>query len=149
MTTGWAGPRPILVGIGSLLLVAAGVVQALVVTLIVAVYGAPALILGVPILIVAVADIIFGWRIRFGRDRRPALIAAFVTLLSAPFTLGTHVLGLTTIITSMIAIVALIRHRAWFEPADSDAETGEADEPPIDAVQPGDKGEEATGSERS
>ena len=149
MTTGWTGPRPILVGIGSLLLVAAGVVQALVVTLIVAVYGAPALILGVPILIVAVADIVFGWRIRFGRDRRPALIAAFVTLLSAPFTLGTHVLGLTTIVASMFAIVALTRHRAWFEPADREALASEAEASEGDAVQPEGTGEEASGSERS
>lgn len=149
MTTGWTGPRPILVGIGSLLLVAAGVVQALVVTLIVAAYGASALILGVPILIVAVADIVFGWRIRFGRDRRAALIAAFVTLLSAPFTLGTHVLGLTTIVASMFAIVALTRHRAWFEPTERDAVTRDAEEPASDAVDPEDTGDEASGSERS
>jgi hypothetical protein len=149
MTTGWNGPRPILVGIGSLLLVAAGVVQTLVVTLIVAAYGAPALILGVPILIVAVADIVFGWRIRFGRDRRPALIAAFVTLLSAPFTLGTHVLGLTTIVASMFAIVALTRHRAWFEPVARDAVTSDAEEPAPDADAPKDTGDEASDSGRS
>jgi len=147
VTRGWGDPRPILVGVGSLLLIAAGVVQVLVTALIVAVAGANALILGVPIAMLAVADIVLGWRIRSGRDRRPALIAAFLTLLTAPFTLGTKVLGLTTILASMVAVVALTRHRTWFE------RTADAEPPIADAAAPTDEpastGDEASGSDRS
>ena len=147
MTRGWGDPRPILVGVGSLLLIAAGVVQVLVIALIVAVAGANALILGVPIAMLAIADIVLGWRIRSGRDRRPALIAAFLTLLTAPFTLGTKVLGLTTILGSMVAVVALTRHRTWFERA-ADAEPPTAD-PATPADDPAPTGDEVSGSDRS
>jgi hypothetical protein len=147
VTRGWGDPRPILVGVGSLLLIAAGVVQVLVVALIVAVAGANALILGVPIALLAVADIVLGWRIRSGRDRRPALIAAFLTLLTAPFTLGTKVLGLTTILASMVAVVALTRHRIWFERlADAERPTADAAAPTDD---PGPTGDEVSGSDQS
>jgi len=145
MTGGWGDPRPILVGVGSLLLMAAGVVQILVVTLIVAVNGGSALILGAPIGILAAADIVLGWRIRSGRDRQPALIASFLTLLSAPFTLGTRVLGLTTILASMVAVVALTRHRTWFERS-TDAEPRAGDsEAPIDG--PESTGDKVSGSD--
>ncbi len=132
MTRGWDDPRPVLVGVGGLLLIAAGVVQAFVVTLIVAVYGAPAMVLGVPVGLLAAADIVLGWRIRSGRNRRPALAAAFLTLLTVPFTLDAGLLTLTGIVSAMVAIVALTRYRAWFEPPPDEEPATDGLEPDVD-----------------
>ncbi len=124
MTAGWAGPRPVLVGVGGFLLIAAGVVQLLVATLYVAVFGASGLLIGVPLSVLAVGDLLFGWQIRSGRSRGPAIGAAFITSITAPWTLS-PLLALATILCSLIALGALIRYRAWFQPPADD-------EPPRD-----------------
>jgi hypothetical protein len=150
VTDAWAAPRPILVGVGSLLLVAAGVVQLLVVTVVVSTIGPAALVLGVPVALLGTADVVFGWRIRSRRDRRAALLAASLTLLSAPFTIGVGVLGLTTILSSMIGIVALARHRDWFElPVDSEPATDRVGAPSTGPEEPERPTDEVSDSERS
>jgi hypothetical protein len=123
MTDGWTGPRPVLVGVGGLLLVAAGVVQLLIATLYVALFGATGLLIAVPMSALGVGDVLFGWRIRSGRSRGAALGTAFVTSITSPWTLSPE-LALATILCSIIAIFALVRYGAWFQPPTDDAPTG-------------------------
>jgi hypothetical protein len=124
MTDGWAGPRPVLVGVGGLLLIAAGVVQLLIATLYVALFGTAGLLIAVPMSVLGVGDVVFGWRIRSGRSRGAALGAALMTSITSPWTLS-PVLALATILCSLIAIFALARYRAWFQPQADDEPTDE------------------------
>jgi hypothetical protein len=129
MTDGWTGPRPVLVGVGGLLLVAVGVVQLLIATLYVALFGTSGLLVAVPMAALGVGDVLFGWRIRAGQSRGAALGAAFLTSITSPWTLS-PLLALASIVCSLITIVALVRYRAWFQPPTDDA-------PPPEEAGPG------------
>ena len=115
MTDGWAGPRPILVGVGGFVLIAVGAVQAFVATLYVSLFGAAGLLIAVPMAMLAIGDLVFGWRVRSGRSRGAAIGAAFVTSITAPWTLS-PLLALGSILGSLVALAALIRYRSWFAP---------------------------------
>lgn len=128
MTDAPGGPRPLLVGVGSLLLIATAVAQLALATIVVAAFGIPALVFAVPVGALAVCAVLFGWRMRSGRDRRPALVTAFLMFVTAPLLWGIGFLGLATIVGSMVPLLALVRHRAWFEPPP--AEPLPEDEPP-------------------
>jgi hypothetical protein len=122
------GPRPLLVGAGSLLLIATGLAQLALATIVLAAFGVPALVFSVLVGALGVCGLLFGGRIRGGRDRRPALITAFVMFVSAPLLWGTGVLALATVVGSVVPLLALVRERAWFEPPSS--EPLAQDEPP-------------------
>ena len=127
MTDGGAGPRPILVGVASLLLVGIGLVPLLLSALILSV-GGPVAIWSIPVGLLGAAAVVFGWRIRSGRARRPALVTAVCIGITAPYMLGIGLLGLPAIAGSLIALVALVRHRAWFE-AGAPADPGHEPDP--------------------
>jgi hypothetical protein len=124
MTDGWTAPRPVLVGAGGLLLIAAGIVELFVAALTVALFGPVNLIVAVPMTALGVGAVLFGWRIRSGRDRIPAMGTAFLISVTAPLTLSI-LLATGTIACTLVALVALIRYRAWFQPPMDD-------EPPRD-----------------
>ena len=113
MTAGWGEPRPTLVGIGGFLLIAAGVVELLVAALFIALYAAPALLIAAPMTALGIGGVLFGFRMRSGRDRVPAMATAFLISVSAPFTLSVF-LATVTVVSTLITLVALIRHRVWF-----------------------------------
>jgi hypothetical protein len=119
MTDGWAGPRPVLVGVGGLLLIAAGVVQLFVAALEVALFGPVNLIIAVPMSVLGGGAVLFGWRMRSGRDRVPAMGTAFLISIMAPLTLSI-LLATGTIMCTLVALVALIRHRGWFDTTPGD-----------------------------
>ena len=94
MTDGWGGPRPIQVPIATALLFAAGVIQLLVAVYVVAALGAIALALALPIGALGFCAAMFGYRILDGRNRQAALVVAFLTMLTAPFTIPSDLLAL-------------------------------------------------------
>jgi hypothetical protein len=127
VTDGWTGPRPVLVGAGGLLLIAAGVVQLFVAALTVALFGPVNLIIAVPMSVLGVGAVLFGWRIRSGRDRIPAMATAFLISVSAPLTLSI-LLATATIVCTLVALVALIRYRPWFDSTPGDDPPGGTDD---------------------
>jgi len=128
VTVGWDDPRPIPVGIGGFLLIGAGVIQLFVAALYVALFGPPALLVAVPMTALGVGGVLFGWRIRSGRNRSAAIGTAFLISLTSPFTLSVP-LATATIICALIALVALIRYRTWFEPPPDGAPPTEVEPP--------------------
>ncbi len=123
MTDGWAGPRPVQVAIATVLLVGAGIIQLLVAVFVVAALGAIALPLALPIGALGFCAAMFGYRILDGRNRQAALIAAFLTMLTAPFTIPSDFLALTALLCALVAAFILIRTKAWFVvPSDHPAE---------------------------
>ena len=64
--------------------------------------------------------------------------------------MGVGVLGLTTILSSMISIFALARYRDWFElPVDSEPATDRVDDPARGTDEPEGPTDEVSDSERS
>ena len=128
MTDGWGGPRPIQVPIATALLFAAGVIQLLVAVYVVAALGAIALALALPIGALGFCAAMFGYRILDGRNRQAALVVAFLTMLTAPFTIPSDLLALLTLLCALLAGFILIRTRAWFvaaaEPGDAESDAG-------------------------
>ncbi len=138
MTDGWAGPRPVQVAIATVLLVGAGIIQLLVAVFVVAALGAIALPLALPIGALGFCAAMFGYRILDGRNRQGALIAAFLTMLTAPFTIPSDFLALTALLCALVAAYILIRTKAWFvAPADhSDERPGSEPGPNGDGPAP-------------
>jgi hypothetical protein len=109
-----AGPRPVLVGVASLLLVSVGFLEVLLATLVFAALGTTALVLALPLGLLAAGAIVAAVRILARRSRNAALAVSLITLVVTPFTLGVGQIGLVVSVCLMVAIVALVRHRAWF-----------------------------------
>ncbi len=109
-----AGQRPVLVGVASLLLVSVGFLEIVLATFVFAALGTTGLVLALPVGLLAAGAIVAAVRIRDRRSRNAALAVALITLIATPFTLGVGQFGLVVSVSLMVAIIALVRHRAWF-----------------------------------
>ena len=109
----WPGPRPILVGVASLLLLMLAAAELLLSVLLTALilngYQGP-LLASIGLALLAAWTIVVGVRIRGGRGWRSGIAVAIMSVLVAPQTS----LSIATLAAASIVIVALARNRAWF-----------------------------------
>lgn len=112
----WPRPRPILVGVASLLLLMLAAAELLLSVLLTALilngYKGP-LLASVGLALLAAWTIVIGVRIRGGRGWRSGLAVAIMAVLVAPQT----ILSIATLAAASIVIIALVYHRAWFAAA--------------------------------